>query len=617
MSQNLPARFGKYELLELVARGGMAEIYRARTVGIGGFEKYCAIKKILPHLSENQEFITMLIDEAKIVVSLQHANIVQVLDLGRIDNSYYIAMEYVHGMDLATIIKTCAYNNFMMPYEHTVYIAMQVCSGLYHAHSKTDSAGRNLGIIHRDISPHNILISYDGQVKIIDFGVAKASIKMSHTMSGIIKGKLLYMAPEQAMAKEIDHRADLFALGLVLYKMTTFKLPFEGENEFQIYNKLVQGKVVPPKRLNPDIPDSLNEVILKALKRKPSARYQDAFQFRTALSQVLAELAPGYSASRLAQFMETYFPPRPVATPPPPTAEQVNQALEAEADMYASLLEGGEDVLSSTAYSQGGATGQLPGSQDGAPPVIEGAGPLGPGHVAGPSYQGMPPPPSHGIGQFERTVKVSTPYGVGLLSGETIPAAANLSVDELVPDGLPDVRTPVPPRYGLGFKIFIGVVVFLVLLFAGIVGGYQLLVYLSAPKADSVHVAARRPSASRGARHPRGEVADVPGEDVDIVGGAARPGRAHDGAEAMGRDGPREGERPGPGEIRITLQSIPQGAEIYQGILRIGQTDMTIFKKRKKGAKIRFRFIKEGYREVQRTVSLDRDRRVLVRLRRR
>ena len=193
MSIQLPCRFGKYELVELVARGGMAEVFRARTIGIGGFEKWVAIKKVLPHLSENKEYMTMLIDEAKIAVTLNHANIAQVLDLGKISESYYIAMEYVHGMDLATILKTCAYNNFTIPFEHTIHVAMQVCAGLFHAHAKTDEQGVNLGIIHRDVSPHNVLVSYDGEVKVIDFGVAKASIKMTHTMSGIIKGKLLYM----------------------------------------------------------------------------------------------------------------------------------------------------------------------------------------------------------------------------------------------------------------------------------------------------------------------------------------------------------------------------------------------------------------------------------------
>ena len=357
-------RFGNYELLELVARGGMAEIYRARTLGIGGFEKYYAVKKILPHLTENQEFITMLIDEAKIVVSLQHANIVQVLELGKVSDSYFIAMEYVHGMDLATILKTCAYNNFMIPYEHTVHIGMSVCSGLYHAHSKKDGGGVNLGIIHRDVSPHNVLLSYDGEVKVIDFGVAKASIKMTHTMSGIIKGKLLYMAPEQAMAKDIDHRADLFAVGLILYKMTTHQLPFEGDNEFQIYNKLVQGKVVPPKKHNPKIPDKLNDLILKSLKKKPDQRFQDAFRFRNALGSVLSEISPGYSSSRLAQFMETYFPPRPLQNPEPiaerPEVSLVGTPPPTSQPPYPDLFNGASPGLMTSAPAHGGAPAQTP-----------------------------------------------------------------------------------------------------------------------------------------------------------------------------------------------------------------------------------------------------------------
>lgn len=638
----------------------MAEIYRARTVGIGGFEKFCAIKKILPHLNENQEFITMLIDEAKICVSLQHANIVQVFDLGKINESYYIAMEYVHGMDLATILKTCAYNNFIFPFEHTVHIGMQVCSALYHAHNQLDASGKNLGIIHRDISPHNILISYDGEVKIIDFGVAKASIKMTHTMSGIIKGKLLYMAPEQAMAKDIDLRADLFSLGLVLYKMTTHQLPFEGENEFQIYNKLVQGKVLPPKKHNPRIPDSLDELILKALRKRPQERFQDAFELRNALAQVLAELAPGYSNSRLAQFMETYFPPRPLVNPEPISAPSIISPLDASADSlsYEELFNSDSGLLASSppTLGSGAAAGAYPGRAPAAilPPkpdpaepgrgtpasgraASESGGPYGAGHRAGPSHAGLVPPMPQGLGRHDQTVRVSVPFGVSLLSQETVPASAALFASDLFGDGTGDGLDAgsdgVPdelrsPRRLLALKVFLGALAFIALLLIGIFGGYYLLEKLSTPEVAVTFTPGKPASrlAATSAAPGRAEDDRTKGKAAGNSQQAGRdPGAA--GSEGSGAavplaDGARDGAAtaggseppPGAATVTIILESIPEGAEVYQDSVFVGRTPTELRKPQKEGAKIRFTLRKEGHRTRMITVPLDKDQKSLVRL---
>ncbi|MBM4318751.1 MAG: PEGA domain-containing protein [Deltaproteobacteria bacterium] len=638
----------------------MAEIYRARTIGIGGFEKYCAIKKILPHLNENQEFITMLIDEAKICVSLQHSNIVQVFDLGKISDSYFIAMEYVHGMDLATILKTCAYNNFVIPFEYTVHIGMQVCAALYHAHSQRDSNGELLGIIHRDVSPHNILISYDGEVKIIDFGVAKASIKMTHTMSGIIKGKLLYMAPEQAMAKEIDLRADLFSLGLVLYKMTTHQLPFEGENEFQIYNKLVQGKVVPPKKLNPKVPDSLDEVIGKSLRKRPQERFQDGFEFRNSLAQVLNEICPGYTSSKLAQFMETYFPPRPLVNPEP--QPEMIESLEVSVDSLE--LSEDEDLLTSAplagreqqrhgpggaaaAQAGGAAPERRPSGAMASPAPRAEGGPLGAGHRAGPRHSGMIAPIQPQIGQHDQTVRVSVPFGVSLLNQETVPASAGLLARDLFPEGFPgldaglDAGPPDPslrlPRHGLALKIALGVVIFLALLLSGIFGGYHLLEMLTRPQV-AVTFTPSRPAAT-GAEQGAGP-AKVSGSTAAAAGPLAQAGT---GREVDGGTGEGEGAGAGAadggagtaaapagdeaaaaaassgsseGQVTITLDSIPEGAEVYQDSVYVGPTKIVLSKKRKEGAKIRFTLRKEGFREYPLIIPLDKDQKFLVRLKR-
>ncbi|MFU8804889.1 MAG: protein kinase domain-containing protein [Bradymonadaceae bacterium] len=307
MAPNLPQQFGPYTLQELIARGGMAEIYRATMPGIGGFEKTVAIKKILPHLAENDEFITMLIDEARIIVSINHFNIAQVYDLGRIDDTYYIAMEYIHGVDLSGIIKTLARQKRHVPAPHAIYVGSAICAGLHVAHAKTDENGQPLNIVHRDISPHNVLLSFSGDVKIIDFGVAKASTKETHTKMGVIKGKILYMAPEQAMAQSVDGRADLFAAGLVMYKMVTNRLPFEGDNEFQIYNNILSKYIVAPKVLNPELPDAFNTVIMKLLARDPDQRYQDGYSAKQDLDRVLHQVAPGYTVNRLSRFVEDNF----------------------------------------------------------------------------------------------------------------------------------------------------------------------------------------------------------------------------------------------------------------------------------------------------------------------
>lgn len=307
MAQQFPQKFGPYTLHQLIARGGMAEIYRATMPGIGTFEKVLAIKKILPHLVENEEFITMLVDEARILVGLNHANIAQVYDLGAIDDSYYIAMEYVHGVDVATMIKEAGKKQAYLPYDHVAYIMGCLCYGLHGAHSAVGSDGRPLHLVHRDISPHNVLVSFGGEVKVIDFGVAKARSKDSSTKAGVIKGKLLYMAPEQAMAKEIDGRADLFAAGLCMYKMLTHKLPFEGDNEFQIYNNILTKEIEPPKLLNPGVPEELNQIAMTLLQRDPDKRYQDGYAAKKELDRALHRIAPGYTPSRLSRFVEDNY----------------------------------------------------------------------------------------------------------------------------------------------------------------------------------------------------------------------------------------------------------------------------------------------------------------------
>ncbi|MEZ4270530.1 MAG: serine/threonine-protein kinase, partial [Myxococcota bacterium] len=213
-----PIAFGKYLLLDRVNIGGMAEVYKAKAFGVEGFERILAIKRILPNMADDSEFINMFVDEARIAVQLSHANIVQIFELGKFENQYYIAMEYVSGKDLRQILDDYRKRKEFIPLSAAAYLASKVCEGLDYAHRKTDPSGRPMNVIHRDVSPQNILVSYEGAIKLVDFGIAKAEDRASKTQAGVLKGKFGYMSPEQVRGMEIDHRSDIFAVGILLYE---------------------------------------------------------------------------------------------------------------------------------------------------------------------------------------------------------------------------------------------------------------------------------------------------------------------------------------------------------------------------------------------------------------
>ncbi len=300
-------RFGPYELLDRVAIGGMAEVFKAKRTGVEGFEKVVALKRILPHLSDNKEFVDMFVDEAKMVAGLSHPNIVQIFDLGRIEKRYYIAMEYVHGRDLRTIMKRAREKGLRMPLDLSLRVVGQVCGALEYAHRKKDERGRPMEIVHRDVSPQNILISFEGEVKLVDFGIAKAATKASSTDRGALRGKLLYMSPEQAWGRTIDRRSDVFSLGIVLYEMVTETKPFIGAGtELTILELVRQCVITPAREVNPRVPEALDRVIMKALAREPAERYQDAGQMQRGLERFLRDRPP-VTARDLARFLELLF----------------------------------------------------------------------------------------------------------------------------------------------------------------------------------------------------------------------------------------------------------------------------------------------------------------------
>jgi len=299
--------FGPYRLVDRVAVGGMAEVFKAKRSGVEGFEKTVALKRILPHLSENKEFLDMFVDEAKMVAGLTHPNIVQIFDLGRIEESYFIAMEYVHGRDLRTIMKRARDKGLRLPLDLGLRVVSQVCSALEYAHRKKDDRGRPMEIVHRDVSPQNILITFEGDVKLADFGIAKAATKASSTDRGALRGKLLYMSPEQAWGRPIDRRSDVFSLGVVLYELVTEQKPFLASGSEMTILELVRTCVItPPRDVNPRVPEPLDRLVMKALARDPDERFQDAGQMQRGVERILRERPP-VTARDIARFLELLF----------------------------------------------------------------------------------------------------------------------------------------------------------------------------------------------------------------------------------------------------------------------------------------------------------------------
>ena len=311
MSQSSTTPTRTDRVLRRVAVGGTAEIYEARLDGIGGFQRTFAIKRILPHLSERPEFIDMLVEEAKIAGLLSHANIVQIMDLGQEDGSCFIAMEYVGGPDLGQVLKRCAQKGITLPVPHAVFIVVEMLKALEYAHTRQvvrDGDLLPLDVVHRDISPPNILLSLQGEVKLTDFGIAKASVNALETVSGVIKGRFDYMSPEQSAGDPVDPRTDLFATGVVLYQMLTGTHPFTRASEPATLDAIRAGDFTPPSALNPDVPHALEQVIAKALSVDPDDRWPDATSVKDVLDQFFHEAGFIFTHSTLAAFLRGLFP---------------------------------------------------------------------------------------------------------------------------------------------------------------------------------------------------------------------------------------------------------------------------------------------------------------------
>ncbi|HYO70803.1 MAG TPA: protein kinase [Archangium sp.] len=299
--------YGQYVLVRKLAEGGMAEIFLAKRVGADGFERNVVIKRMLAHLSGLPEFVEMFRDEARLAAKLSHPNIVQIQDLGFTDGCYYICMEYLPGEDFSTTVRTASFRGEYVPVPLVMRVLADAARGLHYAHEFADETGRRLNIVHRDISPSNLYVTYEGQVKVLDFGISKYESRQAQTRTGVVKGKYIYMAPEQARGAQVDRRADVFALGVSLYEALTHVRPFARDNDLAVLSALLDGDFQPPRELRPDLAPELEMVVLRAMAYDPEERYATAAEFADDLEHLLSSEPQRTTGSELAAYLRNSF----------------------------------------------------------------------------------------------------------------------------------------------------------------------------------------------------------------------------------------------------------------------------------------------------------------------
>jgi len=339
----------RYKVTDRLDTGGMAEVFRGIAEStVGGLKRNVAIKRILPNLTKNKKFVQMFLDEAKLAMFLQHANIVQVYDIGSSDvggdSAYFLVMEYVDGCNLKVLFESLKAQGQRLPVSQALYIIMEVCRALAYAHDINDpDSGKPLGIVHRDISPPNILISKRGEVKLADFGLAKAASQLESTDPGVVKGKFSYLSPEAARAEEVDRRADIFAVGILLYEMLTGKRLFDGETDYKTVLMVRQATVPPIAPQNPDVTSDLEAIVLKALAKDPNQRYQRADDLGDAIAQYLFSRGLKVTARDIEQLVVRCLAERQKSSPKARTS-LIDNLIQDEILKFTSLEEVGPEV---------------------------------------------------------------------------------------------------------------------------------------------------------------------------------------------------------------------------------------------------------------------------------
>jgi len=311
--ESLPRRLGKYTLVRRLAAGGMAEVFLAIQRSVGGFEKLIVIKRILRSLDHDSAYVDMLLHEARVAATLSHPNVVQVFDVGSVEGEFFIAMEHVHGEDLRTVVRQMKSRNVPeFPVEHALSIVLGVCAGLGYAHEKRDLDGRPLHIVHRDISPQNVVVTFSGGVKLVDFGIAKSDGGKTEGVSddsdiGRLKGKIPYMSPEQARGETVDWRSDIFAAGVMLFELTTGRRLFKGGSEFETLKLICDGPYPLPSEVHEGYPPALEAIVVRALARDRGDRWQSAREMQSALEEFVRVERLPVSPVTLSGLMRTLF----------------------------------------------------------------------------------------------------------------------------------------------------------------------------------------------------------------------------------------------------------------------------------------------------------------------
>ena len=345
---NAPAVLGKYQLIRKLAAGGMAEVYLARAAGPMGFEKQVVVKRILPHLADEQSFIAMFLSEARLAAQLNHPNVVQVFDFGEADGSYFLVMEFIDGVNLRVLFRKAVEQQKPIALTLVARIVSMACEGLAYAHDFVDPATNEpMGLVHRDVSPDNVLIARNGSVRVVDFGIAKAANQAHLTKTGTVKGKFSYMPPEQLTGQPLDRRADVFALGIVLYELITGRKPFDASNEAFIVRAIMYEPFAPAIQFRPDVPEVLQRILDKAFAKSRDERYADCRELQGDLERFIALQGEPVSQYQLSQLVQNlvpaaaFVPPPQASAPPMPPIGVPPQAAtvqDEEVDLSTSLL---------------------------------------------------------------------------------------------------------------------------------------------------------------------------------------------------------------------------------------------------------------------------------------
>lgn len=329
----------KYRIIDKIDAGGMAEIYRAEAELIQGLKKKVAIKRILPHLTKNKKFVSMFLDEAKLSLYLDHANIVHVFDIGRSGSTYFIVMEYIEGVNLRSLNESMQRQGQPIEIEETVFMMMEVCKGLGYAHDMVNPEdGRSLNIVHRDVSPPNILLSKNGEIKLVDFGLAKAASQVEDTEPGVVKGKFSYLSPEAARAESLDARADIFAVGIILFELLTGRRLFMGETDYQTVELIRKAQIPSMRALNPEVPPELEQIVRRALALNREDRFQHAYELQDTLARFLFSRGTKVTSRDIAELVSQCVSEREQTRPRSDrTRGVINQLIIEEVTKFTSL----------------------------------------------------------------------------------------------------------------------------------------------------------------------------------------------------------------------------------------------------------------------------------------